>query len=226
MMAEAGLRRILHQIAKCPHCAQQHTFPVVVRARVAAVPLFGGGRGAVTLAFTCPITNRIINEPIPDLPDSEVVGPDDSNGPAAVSAHDANAPRSPVEQEFADWTKASRTTAVDFCKTMLTASTGAIPVYFAILKYLGTETAWGSWFSTFAALPPLLFLASAIVFALALRPRYTVVKPEGFEEFRRARLEHLNRGMLTGLVLFSGGVLIAIALGLSALVVTPRPPRG
>jgi hypothetical protein len=214
------VRPIPHEIAKCPHCQQSHVFQVLVRARVTAAPgtpLFGGGRPATTLAFTCPVTRRIISEPVPDLPEGEVVGIDSTDRSTTVAPSGSGAAASPVDLEFAEWIKASRTTALDFCKSMLAASTGAVPVYFAVLKYLGTETAKASWFSIIAAAPPLLFLAAAIVFALALRPRYGVVKRDNFEEFRRMRLEQLNRSMLTGLVLFSSALLIAIVLALRAI---------
>jgi len=100
---------------------------------------------------------------------------------------------------------------------MLTTATGAVPVYFAVLKYLGADAVGGSWFSRIGALPPLLFLAAAIVFALALRPRFASVKQADFADFRTARLRQLNRDILAGLALFATGVLLAIFLSVGAL---------
>lgn len=79
-----GLRRITHLIATCPHCGEPHKFPVLVRVRAsrdAGVPLFGASPPAITIAFTCPNTHKIINEPVADPPDGEVIGPDDANRP-------------------------------------------------------------------------------------------------------------------------------------------------
>jgi len=208
-----------HEVTTCPHCGEHHRFSVLVRVRAAsdaAIPLFGGGPPPPTLAFTCPVTHKIINEPVPNPPDGEVIGPDDSNSATAEPAG-TDAATSGADVEYADWVKTSRATAVEFGKTMLTAATGAVPVYFAILKYLGTESVKGSWFSGVAALPPLLFLSAAIVFALALRPRLALLRSSDFAAFRSTRLHQLNRDLLIGLSLFSTGVLIAIALGVAAL---------
>jgi len=100
---------------------------------------------------------------------------------------------------------------------MLTAATGAIPVYFAVLKYLGSEAAYTSWFARIAALPPILFLVAAVMFALALRPRFALVPLAAFAEFRATRLRQLNALMLTGLALFATAILLAIALAMGAL---------
>jgi hypothetical protein len=227
----------------CPHCGERHRFGVLVRDKPesqAAVPLFGGGGAPTattppatpTIAFTCPVTRKIMNEKVPAPPGVEVIGPADSgpadsgpadSGPADSAPVDdepaaaaAKPPATSTDAEYAEWIKSSRTTALDFCKTMLTASTGAIPVYFAVLKYLGTESASGSWFGRVAAIPPLLFLSAAIVAALALRPRFALVAPGDFGEFRAGRLRQLNRDLLIALTLFSGGVLIAILLGVAA----------
>src|SRR5262249_11718715 len=121
----AGLRLIPHEIAKCPHCQQSHVFQLLVRARAPAapgVPEFGGWRGATTLAFTCPVKRRMINVPVPDLPDGEVVGIDETDRSTTVASSGSGPFVSPIELEFAEWIKASRTTALDFCKSMLTAS--------------------------------------------------------------------------------------------------------
>lgn len=223
MASGAGLRRIPQEIAECPHCGERHVFSVLVRVRGAgaeAVPLFGGPSGGATLAFTCPNTHKLISASVPNPPDGDIIGPDDPNQAAADSepvAVPEPAPPTAAEQEYADWIKASRTTAVDFCKTMLTTATGGVPVYFAVLKYLGAEAVGGSWFSRIGALPPLLFLAAAIVFALALRPRFASVKPADFADFRTARLRQLNRDILAGLALFAAGVLLAIVLSVDAL---------
>lgn len=96
---------------------------------------------------------------------------------------------------------------------MLTTATAAVPVYFAVLKYLGAEAVGGTTFSRVGVLPPLLFLAAAIIFALALRPRFAWIKHADFADFRMTRLKQLNRAMLVGLAVFAVGILLAIVLG-------------
>jgi hypothetical protein len=180
-----------------------------------AVPLFGGPLIGTTLAFTCPKTRKIISASVPNPPDGDIVGPADPDETAPEP--ESTAPQTSVAQEYADWIKTSRATAVDFCKAMLTAATGAVPVYFAVLKYLGAETLGGSWLSHVGAAPPLLFLAAAIVFALALRPRLAWIKAADFTDFRTMRLRQLNRDILVGSALFAGGILLAIFLSVEAL---------
>jgi hypothetical protein len=220
MSFEGDLRRIMHEIAACPHCGQRHVFPVLVRVRTAEavkVPLFGGPPVASTLAFTCPTTGKIISEAVYPPPGGDMIGPADDAAPVAPEPIPALASSPSLdEQEYADWIKASRATAVDFCKTMLTAATGAVPVYFAVLKYLGSD-AGGSWSARIRALPPLLFLAAVIVFSLAIRPHFATIEKADFSEFRATRLQRLNIAMLAGLTLFATGILVAIALGVAAL---------
>jgi hypothetical protein len=220
MESEAGLRRIWHEVPVCPRCQRPHVFPVLVRVRIpplAGVPMFGGPPTARAVAFTCPKTHEIISIPVPDQPDGEVIGPDDPNRPAPEITPAVAAALDPEKLEYAEWIKASRSIALDFCKTMLTAATGAIPVYFAVLKYLGAEAASTTWFGRIGALPPILFLVATVMFALALRPRFALVPQAAFAEFRGARLQQLNAFMFTGLALFAAAILLAIALAMGAL---------
>ena len=221
MPSDPDLRRINHEIAECPHCGERHVFSVLVRLRGQPVMLFGGPGGPSLLAFTCPRTKKVISAAVPDPPNAEIVGPaeDDRTVPELESepASETATLPSAAEQEYADWIKASRATAIDFCKTMLTAATGAVPVYFAVLKYLGADAVGGSWFSRVGAVPPLLFLAAAIVLALALRPRLGWIQETDFASFRTRRLRQLNRDILVGLALFSSGILLAIFLSVAAL---------
>ena len=55
--------------------------------------------------------------------------------------------------------------------------------------------------------PPVLFLLAAIAFAAGLRPALvTVTSLDGFAEWRRARLESMNRRVRVAMVLFLTGV--------------------
>jgi hypothetical protein len=221
MDSEGRVNRIEHEVVRCPRCGKHHVFPLQARSRDSGKPvlLFGGPPARLNLAFICPETQELFTEAIPDLPDREIIGPDDpfrpsSEGPPAAPVRVA-APA--VQAEFAEWIKGSRAIATDFCKTLLTASSGAIPVYFAVLKYLGVETARGSWFAMIGIVPPLLFLSAIIVFAMALRPRLAPVTEQEFAEFRARRLAQLNRFLIIGLGLFAAGIVLAIVLCFHAL---------
>ncbi len=102
-------------------------------------------------------------------------------------------------------------TPTDFGKTMLTVSSGAVAIYFAVLNYLGASKASRSLGGIFSAVPPVLFLAAAAVFALALRPRLSAVSRAHFQSFRDDRLRQLNRLLLIGTSIFV--IALAVALG-------------
>ena len=118
---------------------------------------------------------------------------------------------------FQVWVKNSRKVAFDFCKTMLSTSTGAIPIYFAVLKYIGFEKIGQTALGKFTVLPPVLFLLAAILYVLALRPRYDAVAPDEFNTFRARRLEQLNQYITWGSATFVGATGLAIAVFFSVL---------
>jgi hypothetical protein len=222
--------RIFHAVAACPHCGQHHEFPILVRLAASpavAEPLFGGpGSGEVAgvmIAFTCPVTRGIINEAVAPPMGMDIVGPDAADAAASANAPVSISPPSPASQsEYAEWVKASRAIAIDFCKSMLTAATGAVPLYIALMTYLGPPKG-GVIFASLRVLPPLLFLAAAASYVLALQPRFGLVTADAFAAFRRRRLEWLNRCMLIGSALFGFGLLLTIVLATPALISGPAP---
>jgi hypothetical protein len=185
-----------------------------------SVPVFGGpALRTTTIAFTCPIVESLFTVEVERPAEGEIVGPDSAKEEeVAVPSSPVLAPAASVlSADYAEWIKISRATALDFCKTMLTNAAGAVPIYFAIMKYLGTENIGDKTFSRLGILPPVLFLLSAIIFAIALRPRLQSVRETDFAQFRSSRLHSLNRFMLMGLTAFALGVAIAIALAASVL---------
>lgn len=186
------------------------------------VPVFGGPAASVAnVAFICPRTGELFTVEVQHPPHGEIIGPADAEEvtPVAVTSLAASPGSSVLDAEYEDWIKASRSTALDFCKTMLGVTSSAVPVYFAVLKYVGVEKSSGAFASPVAIAPPLLFLLSSIIFSMALRPRLESIRASQFAEFRRSRFKSLQRLMLFGLATFSAGVLIAIVLagGLSHL---------
>lgn len=207
-------------VPSCPRCNKAHPFKLKGLAQRQAeerVPLFGG-TGAAEQApgkneylFTCPETNKKFSYAIPAPAGVEIIGPASEADVAAAAKAPPAAP-APASNEFAEWAKKSRDTALDFCKTMLGTSTGSIAVYFAVLKYLGFEKIGGTAFSKFAALPPVFFLIAAVMFVLALRPRHELIAPSDFDAFRRNRLEQLNRFLVLGTAIYITGVGLAVVM--------------
>jgi len=218
----------------CPHCGQQHEYIVELKPAPLLFgsspdsPVSGDGASQIQIAVSCPTTGLPVETTL-DVPGNEefvrvvplapsAPGQLVSAGPAAPARPDAGpgppetaAPADDNPDEYAEWVKSSRDTAVDFGKTMLTASSGAVAVYFAVLQYLGTSTLPKSPGGVLSALPPVLFLAAAAVFALALRPRLSAVTRRQFQSFRDDRLRQLNQLLVIGTGLFI--VALAVALG-------------
>lgn len=206
------MRHVDHDIEHCPRCGKSHHFKLAVRTllqHASTVPIFGGPR-AREIVLTCPTTGELFTHEVTDPPNGEILGPADSIDISADSL--SGEPSHNPEREFSKWVKDSRATATEFCKTMLTISTGAIPVYFAVLKYIGIEQIGGSFLAQAGVLPPILFLVATILFVLAIRPRFATLSEAEFAKFRAKRLGQLNLYITTGTVLFATGISIAIVL--------------
>jgi hypothetical protein len=209
-------RLLGHQVQVCPHCGRRHRFALLIGPR--QEPLLFAGTQEVTVRLMCPRTRRTfedritigsgeqfirIADPFVDDDTSQVV-----NSAAAPDA------------ELDEWMRSSRQTATEFCRTMLTASSAAIPVHFAVLQYLDSSGIQGSWaVRTAAVVPALSFLLATAAFALAQRPRLVNATTGAFAELRRDTLRRLDRLSRTGTALFllgTAGSLIAFA----SLIVT------
>jgi hypothetical protein len=106
-------------------------------------------------------------------------------------------------------------TARDFCKTLIGFSSGSIPVYFGILKYLGVEqVAMSSLESRTSIIPPILFLASIILSTMTLIPRRFSVRPvvilDDYKPLRKRVATALRRGIIFGSVAYVLGLSVAI----------------
>lgn len=100
---------------------------------------------------------------------------------------------------------------------MLTLSTGAIPVYFTMLKYMGFEKISNVTFAKIGILPPLMFLIGAVFFVLALRPRFETISQDNFVTFRSSRLKQMNKLINAGALTFGGAIALTIVLSFSLL---------
>ena len=203
---------LVHVVDPCPRCQKRHEFPLEVRQ---GIPVFGGGPQEVEVALICPKTGLAFTTRVLKPQSGEIVPP--ASVPAGSPLPHQPGSTTGVDLGFAEWVKGSRAIALEYCKTMLTASSGAVGVYFAVLKYLGIDAIDGTLQRRAAGVPPLLFLAAVLAFAAALRPTYQVVTEVTFPAFRAERLARLDRFALAGTVLFVAAVALAIVLFLWTL---------
>ncbi len=81
-------------------------------------------------------------------------------------------------------------TLASFSKTMITLVSGLFAVYFALLKFLGTETESSATFDGVkdtVMIPPILFILSLIAFVVSILPllgRISLVMPDSIERYR------------------------------------------
>ncbi len=204
------------KISDCPKCHGSHDFKLKVYTKEnAAIPiiLFGGPGEHSEIMFSCEKTNQIFTYTVPVPENTEIAGVATEDeimkygGVEVKSDHE--------KEELKEWIKTSRSTALDYCKTMLSSSVGAIPVYFVIIKYLGYETLADASRNIFL-LPPLLFLLAALLFVLGLKPRFEIISEEEFPKFRKHRLKQLNNFLLAGTILFVLAIILAILVFFSA----------
>jgi hypothetical protein len=116
-----------------------------------------------------------------------------------------------IDEELKEWRKTTVATLRTYATTMLTTSSGAVAVYFAVLKYLGWEQAnFGTPVVVLTVAPPVLFLAAAGTFALGLRPSLTYVERSEYAEFRARRVEQMHWRAGIGTLLYVTALLLAV----------------
>ena len=105
----------------------------------------------------------------------------------------------------------------DFCKTMITVSIGAIPVYLALLEFfLGKDKNGTLWINGITYLvPPALFLIATAVFSYCYFPRVRRVSldlPEEIENYINYVITTRRWLAVCASLLFLVGILIGIML--------------
>lgn len=202
----------LYKVEKCIYCGQSHTFSLILEKEI---PVFGGPNlekkidGTVKeWGFTCPNTQKVFSEQV-NIENGYVIKGVVSSD---ITTNNENklAAEQNTESEFRNWINESRTRGINFSTTMLTTSTGAIGVYFAIEKYLGVEKILFNMNSIIAVLPPLFYLIASLFFILALKPKLSKITTDRFENFRQSILEKININNTIGLFSFFAGNIIAV----------------
>ena len=120
----------------------------------------------------------------------------------------------------------------EFCKFMVGVSTGAIPLYLALLTLAlpkDYRPAWGK--GILAIVPASLFLLAAVTFALGVFPRtgqFSLDYPEQIDAARSKAIDWRRSVSIVGFLLFGVAALMSIVATIAALRVkapdvTPKP---
>ena len=213
-------------VFSCASCGGQHRASGSVELRRQPI-LFGGGGGGVETEtpwagpVTCPRTNvatechlfvavedgeyvrRLVVEQVLDSDGEPPAGPAGSGKPAVPQPL---APQDWITEDLAEWRKNSVATARTYSTTMLTTSSGAVAVYFSVLKYLGFDKINRSW-GWLTILPPVLFLGAAAIFAMSMFPALTYVRAQDYAVFRARRINQMHRRATIGTSLYILSVL-------------------
>ena len=107
----------------------------------------------------------------------------------------------------------------DFAKQMITVSTGAIPVYVALLGLAGLRRRDVTTL-VLASLPSVAFLVAGLCFVLALLPRkefFSVQILDQMQEARRNLLRKRYRWILVGLAVFGASIISSIVVILTLM---------
>ena len=108
----------------------------------------------------------------------------------------------------------SITTSRDFCKFMISMSTGAIPIYLALIKFVLPDKYTLTFNqSALVVIPAFLFLIASIVFTFGYFPQSAYFSLDIIEEIERERKKTLEmRAKVTwiGFGLFLIGTIISI----------------
>jgi hypothetical protein len=221
-----------YRVPDCPVCHQAHDYQLDIQYE-ADIPVFGVSSNPVPLPTTPTpwkqdLTFICLTRPDEHFSREVVITPKAGEKIVNVALHvsPATSPTVPpltpstfsvdsmVENELATWFQTSRGTAQDFCKTMITTATGAIAVFFAVLKFLGGDTGGTAKAATatLAGVASALFLLSALAYIFGLQPRYLprIHSLEAFLKDREQRLTTMNTFIVWGTALFALGTALAI----------------
>lgn len=219
----SNVRRQNYKVNDCPVCHEDHEFTVAITYRqLDAPPLFFGGKtessSSWDVIFNCPSRGKKFPSTIQvSLASNEEVFSVETVLLGQPISETLDGSR--ITEEH-DWLKAellekiitSTHYAQDFCKTMITTSSGAVAIYFGVSKYLGVEAIHNYW-AGFGLIPPLLFLIATTVFVIGIRPSLVHLSTEGdYSAVREALILRLNMFIKLGLSLFLAGLVIAVAI--------------
>lgn len=104
----------------------------------------------------------------------------------------------------------------EFGKSMIEISMGAIPIYFAVVKYFLVDVAnVAVTLKILLAIPPLLFLLSSVLFIISFLPKLKVISLDDLKEVRSARNEIVRSRRRLNLI---GTIVLLCSIFLSTVV--------
>jgi hypothetical protein len=119
-------------------------------------------------------------------------------------------------------------TGRDFCKFMIGVSTGAIPIYLGLLKFVLPEGfVPPAREGLLALIPAALFLLASVLFVVGYFPQKSTFSLDLIEEIERERTQALqwrHRLAITGFTLFCIALVAGLLVTLGAMQKVPRPP--
>jgi hypothetical protein len=226
---ERRTRKIGYRVESCPHCKHSHEYELVLTLSSRdKPPVFFGGETDSTakwdITLECPETVspfvEHIQVPIEPGEHLESVGLGDISMPDTTLNTSLHPSNEWLSKELAERVQRSQEMVRQFCTTMITVNTGAIPVYFTVLNYLDNKQTPFQWLELIV-IPPLLFMVAAAVFAFSLRPVLIDLHDVAdFAASREKRLRKLDRQIKIATHIFFMAVLSTIGLWFFVLKVS------
>lgn len=210
---------------RCSACGREHVVIGIAELLRQAISFGGPEVQASTAAWagpaTCPREERPFecellipanyNESVRKVHITSVADITSDSGNIPAEPAEDHAARDWIDDELMDWRKNTIATQRSYATIMLTTSSGAVGVYFAIVKYLGWEKVDPSAaFVVLTLAPAVLLLLAAATFALALRPSLTFVERSEYAVFRARRVEQMHRRASIGTTLYASALLLAV----------------
>lgn len=112
----------------------------------------------------------------------------------------------------------------DFCKFMITASTGAIPLYLGLLKFIYPNDSQANSSNCelfFMLLPCILFLITSAIFIFGLLPKYKKFSLDSYEDTELAREHIIDQRMCfikCGVFIFGLAVLASSIIAIKLII--------
>jgi hypothetical protein len=209
-------------VKHCPLCDKEHRYSLTLKGPGSELPtesvlIEEKKTEESTIIVTCPVKNTKYEAKVPSahLVLSRI---DVDEGKAEPLS-----PQDSVLCEVGDaMVKGSMETGRDFCKTMITLTTGSIPIYFALLGFLLPRVATlpAYWLLLFMV-PPVLFLIAAMIFLLGYLPKKHDVSLIELETVKKTYIDTVNRRrnlMIAGAAFFLIGYIITIIYLLALII--------
>jgi hypothetical protein len=118
----------------------------------------------------------------------------------------------------------------DFCKTMITVCSGAIPIHVALIGLAaGKEFTFDAGTGAFALAGPIFYLVALCVFAYGYFPAHRTISIENIDEIEKARIDAINKRLRCsriGVSVFVVGVLVTLTAAFYFFTQSPPDSPG